>query len=165
MLEKAKTKGWDAKLVRHAMADAFRVLDATAGRVGHKRLKAAMPDYEYSEADLQGQRMMEVEAQAKGETTMRRRLLARVKPNSLEISRSDMVLFGIGDQKAWLQLVAAYPEHRQVLIAAVRGQAKRFSGRDVAKWLGMPHSTFQRHRDFAAGVIAKQLNEKGVLPW
>jgi len=165
MLDKATTKEWDAKLVRYALADAFRVLDATTGPVGHKRLKAAMPEYEYSAADIAEQRMMEVEAQRKGETTMRKRLVAKVKPTSLEISRSDMVLFGTAHQRAWLKMCAAYPEHRAVLIAAAKGQAKRYSGREVAKWLGMPHSTFQRHRDFAADLIAVHLNRLGVQPW
>jgi hypothetical protein len=165
MLEKAKTKGWDAKLVRCALADAFRVLDATTGPVGHRRLKAAMPDYEYSAADIAEQRMMEVEAQRKGETTMRKRLVAKIKPTSLEISRSDLVLFGMGGQKAWLKLCAAYPEHRRVLIAAAKGQAKRYKGREIARWIGMPESTFRAHRDFAADIIAKQLNRAGVAVW
>lgn len=165
MLDKATTKQWDAKLVRSALADAFRVLDATTGRVGHKRLKAAMPEYEYDQSDIAEQRLMEVEAQRKGETTMRRRLAAKIKPSSWDISRSDMVLFGAGQHKPWLRMVSAYPEHRAVLIAAVKGQAKRYSGRDVAKWLGMPEATFRLRRDFAADVIAKQLNRTGVQVW
>ena len=96
---------------------------------------------------------------------MRSRLAVKIKPNSHEIARSDVVLFGDKGQKAWLKLAAAYPEHRAVLIAAVLGQAKRYSGRDVAKWLGMPLATFQRHRDFAAGVIAAHLNRIGVETW
>lgn len=165
MLDKATTKEWDAKMVRDALADAFRVLDATTGRVGHKRLKAAMPEYEYSEADLQEQKLMEVEAQRKGETTVRKRLVAKIKPSSWDISRSDMVLFGRGHHRPWLRLVSAYPEHQAVLIASAKGQARRYSGREVAKWLGMPLTTFQRHRDFAADVIAVHLNRMGIDPW
>ncbi|MBP0723509.1 hypothetical protein J7546_26960, partial [Escherichia coli] len=88
----------------------------------------------------------------------RKRLLARIKPNSHEISRSDLILFGQGDQKAWLKLVSAYPDHRRILIAAVKGQARGMSGRKVAGAMGVPLATFQRHRDFAAGLIAKHLN-------
>jgi hypothetical protein len=165
MLEKATVKQWNAKMVRHALADAFRVLDATTGPVGHKRLKAAMPDYEYSESDIQEQRLMEVEAQRKGETTVRKRLVAKIKPSSWEISRSDQVLFGTTRHRAWLKLVNAYPEHKAVLIAAAKGQARRYSGREVAKWLGMPEATFRLHRDFAADIIAKQLNRAGVPTW
>jgi hypothetical protein len=165
MLDKATTKQWDAKLVRCALADAFRVLDATTGRVGHKRLKAAMPEYEYDQSDIAEQRLMEVEAQRKGETTMRKRLVAKIKPSSWDISRSDMVLFGMGQHRPWLRMVSAYPEHQAVLIAAVKGQAKRYSGRDVAKWLGMPEATFRLRRDFAADVIAKQLNRSGLPVW
>lgn len=165
MLDKATTKEWTAKSVRDALADAFRVLDATTGPVGHKRLKAAMPSYEYDQSDIAEQRLMEVEAQRKGETTMRKRLVAKIKPSSWDISRSDVVLFGLGHQRPWLRLVSAYPDHQAVLIAAVKGQARRYSGRDVAKWLGMPHSTFQRHRDFAADVIAVHLNRMGIKPW
>ncbi len=165
MLHKATTTEWTAKSVRDALADAFRVLDATTGPVGHRRLKAAMPDYEYDEADLQEQRLMEVEMQRQGYTTLRRRLVAKIKPSSWDISRSDMVLFGNGHHRPWLRLVAAYPEHQAVLIAAAKGQARRYSGREVAKGLGMPHSTFQRYRDFAADVIAVHLNRMGVKPW
>jgi hypothetical protein len=164
-LDRPKTRQWDAKSVRDALAQAFRVLNATTGPVGHKRLKAAMPDYEYSKADIQEQKLMEVEAQRKGETTVRKRLLARIKPNSHEISRSDLVLFGKGDQKAWLKLVSAYPDHRRILIAAAKGQARGLSGRKVAERLGMPLATFQRHRDFAAGLIAKHLNEREIEAW
>lgn len=164
-LESPNTRQWTAKAVRDALAQAFRVLNATTGPIGHKRLKAAMPEYEYSASDIAEQKLMEVEAQRKGETTMRKRLLARIKPNSHEISRSDLILFGHGDQKAWLKLVSAYPDHRRILIAAVKAQARGVSGRKVAARLGMPLTNFQRKRDFAAGHIAKQLNSAGVQPW
>jgi hypothetical protein len=165
MLDKSTTKEWTAKSVRDALADAFRVLDATTGRVGHKRLKAAMPEYEYDQSDIAEQRLMEVEAQRKGETTMRKRLVAKIKPSSWEISRSDVVLFGHGQHRGWLRLVSAYPEHQAVLIAAVKGQARRYTGREIAKQLGMPHTSFQRYRDFAANVVAVHLNRMGVKPW
>lgn len=165
MLDKATTKEWTAKSVRDALADAFRVLDATTGRVGHKRLKAAMPEYEYDQSDIAEQRLMEVEAQRKGETTMRKRLVARIKPNSHQIARSDMVLFGYREQKAWLKLVAAYPDHRAVLIAAVKGQARGHSLRETARQRGVPFETFRGHAAFAADVIAVQLNKAGVMTW
>ena len=164
-IDRPQTKAWDAKSVRDALAMAFRVLNATTGPVGHKKLRAAMPEYEYDEADLQGQRLMEVLAQSKGETTMRKRLLSRIKPNSHEISRSDHVLFGKGDQKAWLKLVSAYPDHRRILIAAVKGQSRGLSGRRVAERLNMPESSFRLHRDFAADIIAKHLNKSGLERW
>ena len=164
-IDRPQTKTWDAKSVRDALAMAFRVLNATTGPVGHKRLKAAMPDYEYSPSDIAEQKLMEVTAQAKGETTMRKRLLARIKPSSHEISRSDLVLFGKGDQKAWLKLVNAYPDHKRILIAAVKGQSRGLSGRRVAERLQMPESSFRLHRDFAADIIAKHLNKCGLERW
>lgn len=165
MLDKPKIDQWDAKMVRNALADAFRVLDATTGRVGHKRLKAAMPEYEYDQADIQEQHLMEVEARRKGETTMRRQLVAKIKPNSHQIARSDMVLFGHRDQRAWLKLCAAYPEHRAALIAAVKGQARGWSLRETAKRRGVPFETFRGHAAFAAAVIAVQLNRAEVMTW
>lgn len=96
-VDRTTTKQWDAKSVRDALAMAFRVLNATTGAAGHKGLKASMPEYEYSAANIAEQKLMEVEAQRKGETTMRKRLLARIKPNSHEISRSDLILFGKGE--------------------------------------------------------------------
>jgi hypothetical protein len=158
MLDKAKTSGWNAKSVRMALADAYRVLHACEGRVGHKRVKAAWPEYQLEPADVAEQRLAGNIHQG--------RMKAMIKPTALDISRMEIALLGAGNMPPWLNgAVTAYPEHRGVLIAAVEAQAKRYSGRDVAKWLGMPLTTFQRHRDFAAALIAKQLNAAGVVVW
>lgn len=158
ILERTTTRLWDAKSVRYALAEAFRVLHAMEGRVGHKRMKAAWPDYMLEPIDIAEQRLAGNIHQG--------RLKALIKPTALQISRMEIVLLGSGTTRGWLNgAVKAYPDHRQVLIAAVRGQAKRYSGRDVAKWLGMPEATFRLHRDFAADIIAKQLNRSGVSQW
>ena len=160
-----RSKTWTAKSVKQALAHAFKVLNATTGPVGHKRLKAAMPEYQYSTADLAEQQLMEVEARRKGETTMRRRKAAMIKPSSKEISQSDMILFGKGDRKPWLKLVGAYPDHRRLLIAAVQGAARGHSARSVARRIGIPESSFRLQVGFAASTIAKQLNRAGEERW
>ena len=157
MLDKAKT-AWDAKSVRDALADAYRVLYASGGRVGHKPIKAAWPSYQLEPIDIAEQRLA-------GNINYGR-MKAIIKPNAIEISRMEIVLLGANGMGPWLNgAVTAYPDHRYVLIAAVEGQAKRYSGRDVARWLGMPEATFRLHRDFAASIIAKQLNRAGVPAW
>lgn len=157
MLDKAKT-AWDAKSVRYALAEAYRVLHACEGRVGHKQVRAAWPAHQLEPADVAEQRL--------AGNIHHGRMKAIIKPNALDITRMEIVLLGANGMPPWLNgAVMAYPDHRSVLIAAVEGQARRYSGRDVAKWLGMPLTTFQRHRDFAAGLIAKQLNAAGVRSW
>lgn len=158
MLDKAKTKGWTAKAVRDALADAYRTLNACEGRVGHKRVKAAWPEYQLEPTDIAEQRL--------AGNIHHGRMKAMIKPTALDISRMEIVLLGAGGMPAWLNgAVTAYPDHRGVLIAAVMAQAKRYSGRTVAGWLGMPESSFRAHRDFAAGLIAKQLDRAGVATW
>lgn len=159
------TKQWTAASVRKALAHAFKVLNATTGPVGHKRLKAAMPEYQYSAADIAEQQHMELAARRRGETTMAKRKQAMIKPNSREISRSDLILFGRGDQKPWLKLINAYPDHKRELIAAVLGAARGHSARTVARRMGVAESTFRLHINFAAATIAKQLNRAGVERW
>lgn len=157
-LERTTTRLWDAKSVRMALVDAFRVLHAVEGRVGHKRMKAAWPEYMLDPTDIAEQRLAGNIHQG--------RLKALIKPTALQISRMETVLLGSGNIPGWLNgAVKAYPDHRHVLIAAVQGQARRYSGRDVSKWLGMPEATFRLHRDFAADIIARQLNRAGVQSW
>lgn len=158
MLDKAKTTQWTAKAVRDALAEAYRVLNACEGRVGHKRVKAAWPSYQLEPIDIAEQRL--------AGNIHHGRLKAMIKPTALDISHMEIVLLGANGMPGWLNgAVTAYPEHRGILIAAAEAQAKRYSGRDVARWLGMAESTFRLHRDFAANIIAKQLNRAGVPIW
>lgn len=157
MLDKAKTT-WTAKAVRGALADAYRVLNACEGRVGHKRVKAAWPSYQLEPIDIAEQKL--------AGNIHHGRMKAMIRPTSWDITRMEMILLGANGMPPWLNgAVTAYPEHRGVLIAAVMAQAKRYSGREVAGWLGMPEATFRLHRDFAAGLIAKQLDKAGVPVW
>ena len=140
-----------------ALADAFRVLHAVESRPGHKRIKAAWPEYLTEWSD-------EVGAVEKG--TNRKTKMPRTVPRSIDISRMETVLLGRDGMPPWLNgAVKAYPEHRRILIVAVKAQARRYSGREVARWLGMPESSFRASRDFGAAQIAKQLNRAGVRPW
>jgi hypothetical protein len=156
---------WTPTAVRKELAFAFRVLHATTGRVGHKALKAAMPDYEYSAADLNIQYLAEVEAKKRGETTLRDRLVTRFRPSSQEIERAHVVLLGSSHMRPWLRLADGYPLHRDFLVEAVLAAARGVGDRRLCRERGWNLSTFQRHRDHAAGVIATHLNRHGVRPW
>lgn len=159
----ARTDVWTPKLVRKALISAFRVLEVTAGRVGHKKLRSGAPAYLYSGSDLSEQLLTEVAAQQKGETTMRMRLRAKIQPSSRDISHMNSVLINEG---AWLVgPVTAYPDHLKMLIAASMAKARNKSDRQLCRDRGWHLTTFQRHRDFAAGVIAKELNRRGARTW
>lgn len=156
---------WTARAVRKELAFAFRVLHATTGPVGHTKLKAAMPAYEYSTADLAEQHMSEVEARRQGETTMRSRLAARFSPSSEQIARSHLILLGTKDARPWLKLADAYPEHQAYLVDAVLAAARGVGDRRLCRERGWNLSTFQRYRDHAAEVIASHLNRQHLVPW
>lgn len=158
-------ENWNAKAVRKELAFAFRVLHATTGRVGHKALKAAMPDYEYSAADLNEQYLAEVEAKRRGETTMREQLVTRFRPSSEEIERAHAALLGSKLMRPWLRLADDYPLHRDFLVEAVLAAARGIGDRALCRDRGWNLSTFQRYRDHAAGVIATHLNRLGIKPW
>lgn len=156
---------WTAKAVRKELANAYRVLHATTGPVGQKRLRAAMPAYEYSFADLAEQHQAEVDARSRGETTFRDRLATRFRPSSEEISRSHDILLGAAHHRPWLRLADAYPMHQAYLVEAVLAAARGVGDRRLCRERGYNLSTFQRYRDHAAGVIATHLNRSGLMPW
>lgn len=158
-------ENWTAKAVRKELAFAFRVLNATTGPVGQKRLKAAMPEYEYSMADLAEQHQAEVEAKRRGETTMRERLATRLRPSSEEVSRSHDILLGSEGMRPWIKLADAYPMHQAFLVEAALAAARGIGDRRLCRERGWNLSTFQRYRDHAAQVIATHLNRIGVRPW
>lgn len=158
-------ENWTGKAVRKELAFAFRVLHATTGKVGHKALKAAMPDYQYSTADLNEQYLAEVEAKKRGETTMREQLVTRFRPSSEQIERSHLVLLGNRASRPWIRLADDYPLHRDFLVEAVLAASRGKGDRSLCRDRGWNLSTFQRYRDHAAGVIATQLNRIGIKPW
>jgi hypothetical protein len=156
---------WTAKAVRQELAFAFRVLNATTGPVGQRRLKSAYPAYEYSVSDLAEQHHAEVEARRRGETTLRSRLVARFRPSSEEIGRSHEILLGTSQVRPWIKLADAYPMHQSILVEAVLAASRGIGDRRLCRDRGYNLSTFQRYRDHAAGVIAIHLNRMGVVPW
>lgn len=156
-------EAWDVKSVRKELAFAFRVLHATTGKVGHKALKAAMPEYEYSKADMNEQYLAEVEASRKGEQTLMN--TPRLRPSSEQIERSHIVLLGTTRLRPWLQLADGYPMHRDFLVEAVLAASRGKGDRSLCRDRGWNLSTFQRYRDHAAQVIATHLNRVGIRPW
>lgn len=156
MLETLTTL-WTPETVRKALAEAYRVLDASEGRVGHKRLKAAWPDHAVEWEDL----LSQVEHK-----TMRKTMPPRLRPTSSQILHMEIVLLGTGSMPAWLNgRVRSYPSGRKMLLAGVMGAAHRYSGRQVCEAFGWAEATFRWQRDRAAGIIADELNAAGVLRW
>lgn len=157
-------EAWTPAAVRKELAFAFRVLHATTGPVGHKRLKSAYPAYEYDQADLNEQYIAEVEARRRGEPNIVN-AASRLRPSSEQIGRSHDILLGTAHARPWVQLASAYPEHQAFLVEAVLAAARGIGDRRLCRERGWNLSTFQRYRDHAARTIACHLNRMGVEPW
>lgn len=156
MLDTA-TITWTPERVRKALAQAYRVLNACEGRVGHKRLKAAWPEHQVEWED--------VVAQQQHKTT-RKTEAPRMRPTSIEIARMEMVLLGVQGVPAWLNgRVRSYPTGRKMLIASVMAASHRYSGRQVCEAFGWAEATYRWQRDRAAAILAEELNSAGVGVW
>lgn len=148
---------WDADRVRSALARAYRVLNASEGRVGHRKLRAAWPEHSVEWEDLL--------AQQEHKTT-RRTEAPRIRPSSIDIARMEMVLLGAGRMPAWLNgRVRSYPTGRNMLVASVMAASHRYSGRQLCEAFGWVETTFRRQRDKAAAIIADELNSRSVAAW
>jgi len=148
---------WTAEDVRRALADAYRVLNACEGRVGHKRLKAAWPEHSVEWEDLLAQQQHK---------TMRKTMPPKLRPTSIQIYHMEVVLIGTAKTPPWLNgKVRAYPTGRKMLIASVMASAHRYSGRQVCEAFRWPEATFRWQRDRAAAIVAAELNAAGLAPW
>lgn len=151
------TDQWTAEDVRRALAEAYRVLSASEGRVGHKRLKAAWPDHAVEWEDLLAQQQHK---------TMRKTMPPKLRPTSVQIQHMEMVLIGTAKMPPWLNgRVCSYPSGRRMLMASVMGAAHRYSGRQICEAFFWVEATFRWQRDKAAGIIAQELNERGIEVW
>ena len=157
----SRTGPWTPQLVRQHLTQAYRVLWASTGQIGHKRIKAAWPDYLYSTADLAEQLQSEVQANKRGETTLSKRRRSILKPSSHDIANMEAILINPG---AWLAgVVRAYPEHCDALIASSKANARGESDRSLCRRMGWDRMDFRRKRDFAAKIIAADLNNRGFV--
>lgn len=151
------TDQWTEEAVRKALAEAYRVLSASEGRVGHKKFKAAWPEHYVEWEDLLAQ------VQHK---TMRKTMLPRLRPTSVQIQRMEMALLGTRHMPAWLNgRVRSYPTGRKMLMASVMGAAHRYSGRQICEAFGWAEATFRWQRDKAAAIVVQELKESGIEPW
>lgn len=156
MLEVA-AKTWTPEGVRKALAEAYRVLSASEGRVGHKRLKAAWPEHAVEWEDLLAQQQHQ---------TTRKTMIPKLRPTSIQIQRMELVLLGTASTQAWLNgRVRSYPTGRKMLICSVMAAAHRYSGRQVCEAFGWAEATFRWQRDKAAAIVAEELNAAGLEAW
>ncbi len=103
----------------------------------------------------------------------------RPRPSRQDITRAEWVLVGYTDERggehpAWLNgAVLGYPDQRKALfkwsVWASYGkrdlEGEPETEEAFAKRIGSSYSTFRRHLDFAAGVVAHGLNEAGLKVW
>jgi hypothetical protein len=154
---------WTAKLVKEALVEAYEVLSDTTGRVGPRSVKAYWPDYQIDGADFTIQSIA-------GTNTVGRMRVRRQR-TMREIGRMEIVLLGSKgpqgqDIPAWLNgTVAQYERPRKCLMAWVMCKHHGVTEKGLCERAGWPLATFKRHKDYAAGVIAHNLNQAGVEPW
>lgn len=157
MLDRPETTLWTPHAVRDAMAEAFRVLSATEGRVGHRRVRAAWPDYAHEWEDLIAQQEHK---------TFKRTRQPRFIPSSHQIAHMEIVLLGKGDMPAWPNgPLKGYRNARNALIASSMARAIGYSERQVCEAKGWALTTHRRHRDKGAVFVANWLNRQGVRTW
>lgn len=148
---------WTPEAVRRALTEAYRVLDASEGRVGHRRLRAAWPEHSVEWEDLLAQQEHK---------TMRKTMPPRLRPTATQIHHMEVILLGTAGRAPWLNgRVRSYPSGRKMLVASVMAAAHRYSGRQVCEAFGWAEATFRWQRDRAAGIIADELNAAGIPRW
>lgn len=152
---------WTPKLVKDALVEAYEVYRDTIGRVGPRGNKAFWPDYYREWGDLIAQ------AAIGGNDVVRRRR----RRSSLEIERADMALIGWVDRDGvqhapWLNgSLVAYERPRRCLVAWVMCRHHGVTEKALCERNGWALATFKRHKDYAAGKIAHNLNSIGVEVW
>lgn len=157
---------WTPKKVIDALADAYRVLSAIEGRVGHKQLKAHMPEPMVSWSDFWGQQIEEADKGKRAPVKVRRPL-----PSSQQIAHMETVLIGGRTPSGvilppWLNgTVRGYPEQRRKLLLGSMARARGISDRKLCRRRGWTLSTFQRQRNRAAEIVAGQLNRANLPTW
>jgi hypothetical protein len=157
---------WTPKLVRQVLVDAFVVTELTAGRVGPQAVTGAWPAY--AREFMTKEELGFQEIQARTERPRHRRITSR------DIQRAEFVMYGGkvptgGEMKPWLAgPMSSYPELRVKLAIWCINEMRKELGRKHSstkaicarrKWA---YSTFNYHRDKAAGMIAMRLNRAEV---
>ena len=156
---------WTPKLVKAALVDAFRIAERYGGSVGPSQPRAAWPEYnaerEMSHHDFVVQSLA---------GTLEKRA-ARIGLSSLQISRTEMILYGWTDENgenraAWLRgPLLGYPDYREKLLAWIKSEVRRVPATEMCRRKGWPYATFKRHRDSGAEIIAQRLNKAGLAVW
>ena len=150
---------WTPRLIKDALVDAIIVERALPARHGPGGLAAWWPGFA-------------LDYPREEQNKVRRR------PSAADITHSDRFLFGIGNSKGWLNgPVMIYPEQRAALMrwamwvsrgcrwTAPDGVVEIETEEQFCHRIGQALTTFQRKKDFAAGVIARQANEEKVIVW
>lgn len=160
--EDAHTR-WTPELVKRAIAEAFRVLHDTTGRVGHRRIKAAWPEVYREWGDL----LAAAEIGYRAPVKFRRRREAH------EITRMEMVLTGWKGEdgrahRAWLDgplMLDGYRGRRAALVLWVLADLYGWRISDLCRKRRIPRRSFDRHATQAAAMIADRLNRIGLEVW
>ena len=152
---------WTEVRVRQVIPEALRVLAATEGRVGPRRVLTNWPDMALEWHELVSMNEVGSGYRAK---------MSRRSPTAAEIERADIVLLGFRhrgvEYPGFLNgSVMAYPLQREKLILASIVRSRKQSERSLCRATGWNLSTFQNQRAFAARVVADWLNGANYPSW
>jgi hypothetical protein len=146
---------WTPKLVKDALVGAFRLLRATAGRVGPGGQKVYWPEFQnHAETDFP--------------SSATRVPISKTRE---DIRRMEIVLFGWKDadghdHEAWLPGPLRHvPELRLKLEAWIFAELTEVTTVELCERRKWSRATFKRHRDRAAGMIAQRLNRANLPIW
>jgi len=144
---------WVPKRVKLVLVDAYRMNERVVRRPHPIGLRAAWPET-FEPGDYPPQK-------------------TKTSPyaTDMTITRMERILYGWTDddgvaQLGWLQALpveAAEPRHK--LEAWVKASIRGESSTLLCERKGWSLATFKRHRDTAAGLIARRLNGLGCEPW
>lgn len=162
-------KGWDEKLVKAHLIQAFVVLYDTTGRVGPGKVNTYWPDYTLNPVEKADQLL--------AGTNSIGRMRARIPRSVREIGRMENALIGFRDprgdeHRGWL---SAFLESHQgartclgiyvTKTAEAEIRNRPFKQKGFCNHIGLAYSTYRRRRDDGAQIIAGKLDLLGVSPW
>lgn len=147
---------WSPALIRDALVLALKVERALPGGVTYSAAMDWHFNDEWGYADDEKQNK------------------TRFRPSATEISQMETMLIGKGHRSALINgRVMAYPDHRLVLLkwalwvsfGGVSPDGVVETDVEFARRMKVEEWTMKRMRDHAAGTMARQANEMGIVVW
>lgn len=147
---------WSPALIRDALVLALKVERALPGGSSY----SSVLEWEFNDAS--------------GYYDEEKHKRDRFRPSAAEISQMETLLIGKGNRSSLINgKVMAYPDHRLVLLkwalwvsfGGCSPDGVPETDVEFARRMKVEEWTMKRMRDHAAGTMAKQANEQGIVVW